>query len=59
MPHQFHVPKTSLHQNANIDLNTGWLIGILSVTGFAVALYVAIASGAPSYSEFASMSAFP
>jgi hypothetical protein len=57
MQHQLHVGKTP--KVTNVDFNTGWLIGILSVAGFAAALYVPIASGAPSFSEFASMSVFP
>jgi hypothetical protein len=57
MAHQFHVPEPRSHPITNFY--TGWLVGILSVTGFAVALYVAIVSAAPSYSVFSSMSVFP
>jgi hypothetical protein len=59
MAHQFHVPEPRSHPITSVTFYTGWLVGILSVTGFAVALYVAIVSAAPSYSVFSSMSVFP
>jgi hypothetical protein len=59
MAHQFHVPEPRSHPITGVNFYNGWLVGILSVTGFAVALYVAIVSAAPSYSLFSSMSVFP
>jgi hypothetical protein len=59
MPFQLHDPKSRSKLTIDFDSNTGWLIRGLCVIGFAVALYVAIASSEPGFSEFASMSAFP
>jgi hypothetical protein len=53
------ILKTHPWQTADADSTTGWFPGGICVVGFAVALYFAAASGAPGFSDFASMSAFP
>jgi len=59
MQQQFQILRTRPRQAADADSTTGWLLGGICVIGFAVALYIAAASEAPGFSDFASMSAFP
>jgi len=59
MQQQLQILKTHPRRTADADATAGWLLGAICVIGFAVALYIAAASGAPGFSDFASMSAFP
>jgi hypothetical protein len=59
MQQQLQILKTHLRQTADADSTTAWLLGGICVIGFTVALYIASASGAPGFSDFASMSVFP
>jgi hypothetical protein len=59
MQQQLQILKRHPRQTTDADSTTGWLLGGLCVIGFAVALYIAAASGAPGFSDFASMSVFP
>ena len=59
MQQQLQILKTHSRQTADADSTTDWLLGGVCVIGFAVALYIAAASGAPGFSDFASMSVFP
>jgi hypothetical protein len=59
MQQQLQILKAYPRQAADADSTTIWLLGAICVIGFAVALYIAVASGAPGFSDFASMSVFP
>ena len=56
---QQHLQILKTHPWADADSTTGWLVGGICVIGFLIALYFAAASGAPGFSDFASMSVFP
>jgi hypothetical protein len=59
MQQQLRITKPLSERNIHTGSITGWLVGALCVVVFSVTLYVAMVPGAPGFSEFASMSAFP
>ncbi len=59
MQQQLQILKAHPGRTADADATAGWPLGAICVIGFAVALYIAAASGAPGFSDFASMSVFP